>query len=593
MNTFGNLFRFTTFGESHGAAVGVIVDGCPAGLELDENDIQTDLDRRRPGQSSITTARNEADTVQILSGIFEGKTTGAPIAMMVWNKDHRSQDYEALKKLVRPGHADFTYNQKYGNRDPRGGGRSSARIMIARVAAGAIAKKFLKEKCGMEFLAWTEEVHEVKMKYKQDFGNQTFPSVEGWQPQADGVVSGSYPIRAGSGSESELLTYPFRVGKAAESKTYKTLFITIPFGKNFKNLNGKEIETNSKNITLNKNARRTIHDAIIEKCQTENIHLISLAVLHNHAHLILIADDNWKAQIAQIKGYSSFILGKNLPEFKGKTWAEGCWMEYIDSEKELSELDHYIQNNHLKHSQSLGIALLKVASHFPNVVQNWSALPTLKGGNNKPKLTEFTPPTLKGQDNIKISEVTPSQIESNIVRCPDPVAAKKMIAVIEQAKKDKDSLGGIIRGVIRGVPAGLGEPEFDKLPALLAHAMMSINATKGFEIGSGFAASNMKGSEHNDIFETDEDGRVTTQTNYAGGVLGGISNGQNIDFRVGIKPVATIGKTQITVDINGVKTEVEGKGRHDPCVLPRAVPIVEAMAAVVMMDLWLQNQSRT
>jgi len=568
MNTFGNLFRFTTFGESHGKAVGVIVDGCPAGLELAEKDIQKDLDRRRPGQSSITTPRNEKDKIEILSGVFEGKTTGAPIAMMVWNKDQRSQDYEAMKNLIRPGHADFTYNQKYGVRDPRGGGRSSARIMIARVAAGAIAKKFLREKCGMEFLAWTEEVHGVKMEYS------SYPIPLG-RAEKTAIAELTHPFGADSDSELELLSRPFKAGKLAENKTYKNLFITIPFGKNFKNLNGKEAETNSKNITLNKNAREVLHNAIIQKCQAEDFNLVSLAILHDHAHLILIANDNWKNQIAQIKDYSSFTLGKTLPEYRGKTWAEGCWVEYINTEKELLQLDHYIQNNHLKHNQKLGIKLSKVASHFPSIVQNWTDLPTLKEWDN----------------NTNINFITSHQIEANPVRCPDPKAAKKMIAEIEQAKKDKDSLGGVVHGLIKNVPTGLGEPEFDKLPALLAYAMMSINATKGFEIGSGFEATKMKGSEHNDIFETDENRKFITKTNYAGGVLGGISNGQNIDFRVAIKPVATIGKVQQTVDKNGVKTEVEGKGRHDPCVLPRAVPIVEAMAAVVMMDLWLANKT--
>ncbi len=355
-NTFGEIFRITSFGESHGIGVGVVVDGCPAGLELNENDIQPDLDRRKPGQSHITTARSESDTISILSGVFEGKTTGSPIMMMVTNKDQRSQDYDTIKQLIRPSHADYTYNVKYGNRDPRGGGRSSARIMIARVAAGAIAKKFLREKCGMEFLAYTQQVGSI-----------------------------------------------------------------------------------------------------------------------------------------------------------------------------------------------------------------------------------FTDKQPEG--------VTFEEVESNIIRCPDSETATKMIQLIEEIKADQDSIGGIIQGVIRGVPAGLGEPEFDKLPALLAHAMMSINATKGFEIGSGFSGVTLRGSEHNDIFYTDDNGKVQTKTNYAGGTLGGISSGQDITFRVAIKPVATIAKSQETIDINGNKTTVEGKGRHDPCVLPRAVPIVEAMAALVIIDLYLRNKA--
>jgi chorismate synthase len=354
-NTFGELFRISTFGESHGMGVGVVIDGCPAGLLLSESDIQLDLDRRKPGQSHITTTRSEADRITIYSGLFEGKTTGAPIMMMVGNTDHRSNDYENLKSIVRPGHADYTYNLKYGNRDPRGGGRSSARIMIGRVAAGAIAKKYLKEMCNIEFLAFTQQVGTIRTE-------------------------------------------------------------------------------------------------------------------------------------------------------------------------------------------------------------------------------------------IDISTVAMRDVESNIVRCPDQKIAAQMIHLIEEVKSNNDSIGGIIQGLIKNVPAGLGEPEFDKLPALLSHAMMSINATKGFEIGSGFAGVSMQGSIHNDVFYTNDQNTVKTKTNHAGGTLGGISNGQNITFRVAIKPVATIAKTQSTIDIDGKPATFEGKGRHDPCVLPRAVPIVEAMAALVIMDLYLRNK---
>jgi chorismate synthase len=355
-NTFGKLFCITTFGESHGKGVGVVVDGCPAGLKLSEADIQPDLSRRRPGQSSITTPRDEKDLVQIISGVFEGKTTGTPIMMMVWNEDQKSQDYNHLKELLRPSHADFTYNEKYGNRDPRGGGRSSARIMIGRVAGGAIAKKFLSQKFDMEFLAYTEQVGNLKM-------------------------------------------------------------------------------------------------------------------------------------------------------------------------------------------------------------------------------TDY-------------SNISSQSIESNIVRCPDQKSADQMISLIETIRDEHDSIGGVIGGLIRNCPVGLGEPEFDKLPALLAHAMLSINATKGFEFGSGFAGVALKGSQHNDEFMTDENGKITTKTNHAGGTLGGISSGNEINFRVAIKPVATISKTQSTVDKQGNTVNFEGKGRHDPCVLPRAVPIVEAMSALVIMDLYLLSLGR-
>jgi chorismate synthase len=354
-NTFGEIFRVSTFGESHGKAVGVLVDGCPAGLELSENDIQPDLSRRRPGQSAITTQRDEKDQVQILSGVFEGKTTGVPIMMLVWNQDQKSEDYNNLKDLIRPSHADFTYNSKYGNRDHRGGGRSSARIMIGRVAAGAIAKKFLAQKFGMEFLAFTDQVGSIKA------------------------------------------------------------------------------------------------------------------------------------------------------------------------------------------------------------------------------------------ENLNFENITSEQIESNLVRCPDLEAATRMIELIEKVRDEKDSIGGCIRGLIRNCPVGLGEPEFDKLPAVLAHAMLSINATKGFEFGSGFGGVSLRGSEHNDEFYKNSEGKVSTKTNHAGGTLGGISNGQTIDFRVAIKPVATIAKSQSTLDKDRNEVTFEGKGRHDPCVLPRAVPIVEAMAALVIMDLYLRN----
>lgn len=351
-NSFGQLFRIATFGESHGGAVGVVVDGCPPGLEISEADIQKDLDRRKPGQSSITSPRKEEDIISILSGVFEGKTTGAPIAMMARNKDQRPEDYEIMKALFRPSHADFTYNAKYGRRDFRGSGRASARETLARVAAGAIAKKYLAEKLGLEFLAFVEQAGDIKATISND-------------------------------------------------------------------------------------------------------------------------------------------------------------------------------------------------------------------------------------------EVTAEKIEANIVRCPDPESAEKMIALIDSVRREKDSVGGVIRGIIRNAPAGLGEPVFDKLHADLAKAMISINAVKGFEIGSGFRGVNMRGSEHNDPF-INRDGKIRTASNYSGGVQGGISNGEDIVFRVAFKPVSTIGIEQKTVDTTGQSVTLTASGRHDPCVLPRAAPIVEAMAALVIMDHYLR-----
>ncbi len=357
MNTFGNTFRVTTFGESHGPAIGCIIDGCPSNIEISVEEIQKELDRRRPGQSKVSTPRDEADHVEILSGVFEGKTLGTPIALLIRNKDQRSKDYSNIKDIFRPGHADFTWEEKFGHRDYRGGGRSSARETAARVAAGAIAKKVLKEKCGMEIIAYTEQIYDIAIE------------------------------------------------------------------------NTLEVEDIS--------------------------------------------------------------------------------------------------------------ALQKMA-------------------------------------------------EDNIVRCPDKETAKKMINRIEEMKKEGNSVGGLIQCLIQNAPVGLGEPVFDKLPALLAHAMMSINAAKGFEIGSGFGSVIMTGAEHNDEFYM-EDGKVRTKSNHAGGTLGGISTGELIDFRVAFKPTATIIQEQKSVDKNGNEVKFTANGRHDPCVVPRAVPIVEAMAALVMADLYLRT----
>lgn len=355
MNTFGNIYRLTSFGESHGPGIGGVIDGCPAGIEVDEAFIQRELDRRKPGQSRITTPRKEDDEVRFLSGIYEGKTTGTPIGFIVWNKNQHSSDYEKMKTVYRPSHADYTYDMKYGIRDPRGGGRSSARETIARCVGGALAKLALRP-YGIRIQAYTSQVG---------------------------------PIR--------------------------------------------------------------------------------------------LADD-----------YKAYDL---------------------------------------------------------------------------------------------------SLAETNAVRCPDPEAAAKMEALIADVKAKGDTIGGVITCVARGVPVGLGEPVFGKLHAALGHAMLTINAVKGFEYGDGFDAALYRGSERNDLFFNDN-GRINTRTNHSGGIQGGISNGQDIYFRVAFKPVATLLMEQPTVNRAGEDTVLKARGRHDPCVLPRAVPIVEAMAAMTLLDYLLLQKTR-
>jgi len=344
-NTFGKIFKLTTFGESHGKAIGGIIDGCPAGVSVDFDKIQYEMDRRKPGQSKIVTQRKEPDTVEFLSGIFEGITTGTPIGFMIHNNNQKSKDYEHIKNSYRPSHADFVYDKKYGFRDYRGGGRSSARETAARVVAGSIAKQFMS---GVQFNAFVSGVGELKLKN-------------------------------------------------------------------------------------------------------------------------------------------------------------------------------------------------------PHLVNNFSS------------------------------------VESNPVRCPDPKIAKDMEELIKQIRKEGDTVGGMITCVIKNVPIGLGEPVFDKLHAELGKAMLSINAVKGFEYGSGFEGASWRGSKHNDLFNTDG----TTKTNYSGGIQGGISNGMDVYFNVAFKPVATIMQDQETIDRSGNETTMQGKGRHDPCVVPRAVPIVEAMASLVLADNFL------
>ncbi len=355
-NSFGHLFRITTWGESHGGGVGVVVDGCPPRLALIEADIQSDLDRRRPGQSKIVTPRKESDTVQILSGTFEGKTLGTPISMWVKNEDARPEAYSEMATKFRPSHADYTYETKYGIRNWQGGGRSSARETVGRVAAAAVAKKILRERFGVEVLAYVKQVQRIE------------------------------------------------------------------------------------------------------------------------------------------------------------------------------------------------------ASVDP--------------------------------DKVKFKD-----IEANIVRCPDAGVAEKMIRLIEKMRGAGDSVGGIVEGVARGVPVGWGEPVFDKLEADLAKGMLSLPASKAFEIGSGFGGIQLTGREHNDLFRA-KGGNVRTVTNRSGGIQGGISNGETIYFRVAFKPVATVMHEQETVDVTRKNTTLKGRGRHDPCVLPRAVPMVEAMTALVLVDHALRHQAQ-
>lgn len=350
-NTFGRLFRVTTFGESHGPAVGAVIDGCPPRMALDESDLQAELDRRRPGQSALTTQRREADRAEILSGVFEGLTLGTPIAVLVRNTDAKPHDYQEVRRAYRPSHADYTYQRKYGIRAWIGGGRASARETVGRVAAGAIAQKLLRERCGTEVLSYVARVQRIEAQVDHD-----------------------------------------RLDRAA--------------------------------------------------------------------------------------------------------------------------------------------------------------------------------------------------IEASPTRCPDPQAAERMVERIGAARKDGDSLGGVVQTVVRGAPPGLGEPVFDKLEADLGKALLSLPACKGFEIGSGFGGTLLTGSTHNDPFYA-EGGRIRTRTNRSGGVQGGISNGEQIVVRAAFKPTATILREQETVDVDGNPTTIKGRGRHDPCVLPRAAPLVDAMVALVLADHYL------
>ena len=355
-SSFGTLFRVSTFGESHGGSVGVVVDGCPPRLALDVADIQHDLDRRRPGQSRLVTQRDEADTVEVLSGVFQGRTTGTPLALVVRNTDAKSESYDHLRDVYRPSHADYTYDAKYGWRDHRGGGRSSARETVGRVAAGAVARALLREVAGIEVLAWVSQVHHI--------------------------------------------------------------------------------------------------DAVVDA-----------------------------------------------------------------------------------------------------------------------------------------SAVTLASVESSPTRCPDIDAAARMVTAIEDARRNGDSLGGVVECVVRNCPAGLGEPVFDRLHADLGKAVLSLPACKGFEVGSGFAGTRLTGLQHNDAFIPGPGAHPRTATNRSGGIQGGISNGETITVRAAFKPTATISSRQLTVDRDNNPVELAAKGRHDPCVLPRAVPMVEAMVLLVIADHWLRQRS--
>ena len=355
-STFGKIFKIATFGESHGGGVGVVIEGCPPRLEIDASEIQRDLDRRRPGQSRLTTPRQEADRVEILSGVFEGVTLGTPIAMLVRNQDARPSDYEDMKNLYRPSHADYTTEAKYGLRNWQGGGRASARETIGRVAAGAIARKLLRQALDADVIAWVSRIH--------------------------------------------------------------------------------------------------------------------------------------------------------------------------DLESQVDPLS-----------------------------------------------------------------VTLEEVEQSLVRCPDPEASERMVRHVDEVLKAGESVGGVVECIARNIPPGLGEPVFDKLEAELASALMSLPASKGFEIGSGFAGTWLTGSEHNDPFVPGPDGRPRTLSNRSGGIQGGISNGEPIAMRVGFKPTATVAKPQQTVDRDGKPATLQASGRHDPCVLPRAVPIVEAMVCLVLADHWLRQRA--
>ncbi|KAF4322388.1 hypothetical protein BBO99_00002971 [Phytophthora kernoviae] len=433
MSTFGRFFRVTTFGESHCKGVGCIVDGVPPSLALTEADIQPQLTRRRPGQSKLTTPRDEKDLVTIMSGTEKGFTLGTPLALFVPNENVRPKDYKEMDEVPRPGHADYTYQMKYGTRASSGGGRASARETIGRVASGAVAEKWLREKFNTSIVAWVSSIGTVDMP-------------------------------------RDLLNDP-----------------------------KKSVYTREDVDTIG-----------------------SIRILRDPTKWTKV--DDAAKQLENDKAYDTVFV---------KEEDDLATPAYIDTEK---------------------------------VVYN------RKGD---------VVPAPENLDAWLTDDLVP-------VRCPHPPSACAMSTVVRNMKVDEDSTGGVVTCVIKNVPVGLGEPCFDKMQAMLAHAMMSIPATKGFEIGSGFSGTSKRGSEHNDPFCAGSDPSQPTKLgvtkNDAGGVLGGITSGADIYFRVAIKPVSTIGRAQPTVSYDGKETVLEAKGRHDPCVLPRAVPLVEAMASLVIAD---------
>eukprot|EP00928_Gymnodinium_smaydae_P016928 TRINITY_DN16426_c0_g1_i1.p1 TRINITY_DN16426_c0_g1~~TRINITY_DN16426_c0_g1_i1.p1 ORF type:complete len:519 (-),score=123.24 TRINITY_DN16426_c0_g1_i1:397-1896(-) len=457
MSTFGSIFRVSTFGESHCKAVGAVVDGVPPCMRLTEADIQPQLTRRRPGQSRLTTPRDEKDMVSILSGTECGFTLGTSIGLIVMNEDQRPGDYREMDAVPRPGHADFTYQIKMGTRASSGGGRSSARETIGRVAAGAIAEKWLRETYTTEISCWVRSVGDVRL--------------------ADDLIP------AGGWSRAD-------VDKIGTLRVLRDPAV-------FKSV------TASEEPDAGKRKKR--------QAQEEQK-----------------AEDSFLKSLVAEKGASAAALGRP------------CYQDY-----EGNVLDAYG----------------KAVSVDAESLKAWQT-----------------------------DELYP-------MRCPHPPTACRMATLIRQVKSEQDSIGGSLTCMCTGVPAALGEPVFDRLEAKLAHAMLSLPATKAFEIGSGFAGTEMRGSKHNDAFVRNTDTRegqpaLMTATNYAGGTLGGISSGAPLLFHVAIKPVSTIGQAQATATYAGDDTVLEAKGRHDPCVLPRAPPLVEAMAALVLIDAALMQRTR-
>mmetsp|Transcript_24368 Transcript_24368/g.51026 ORF Transcript_24368/g.51026 Transcript_24368/m.51026 type:complete len:507 (-) Transcript_24368:616-2136(-) len=465
-SSFGTIFRVSTFGESHCAGVGAILDGVPPRMKLSEADIQPQLTRRRPGQSRLTTPRAEKDMVTILSGVEHGYTLGTPIGLFVKNEDQRPGDYKEMSEIPRPGHADYTYLVKYGTKASSGGGRSSARETIGRVAAGAIAEKFLKDTYGTEISCWVHSIgqHSIPEEVVMSDANTL-----GWTREEVDRIGTLRLLR--------------------DPKWWKVI-------------------TEEEEPDSDKRKKANIEMEIkAEECFIEVL-------------------------IGPAKGEAELALSPCYEDYEGKLY------------------------NHRG----------EVLASAPANIEAW-----------------------------KSDELLP-------LRCPHPPTACRMATLIRQVKSEKDSIGGSVACVCKGVPPALGEPVFDRLEAKLAHAMLSLPATKGFEIGSGFGGTSMRGSRHNDPFvarsagagglSTSNSAALTTSTNYAGGTLGGITSGTPIYFKVAVKPVSTIGQAQKTTTLTGEQVVLEAKGRHDPCVLPRTPPLVEGMAALVLADAALLQRTR-